>query len=89
MSYLLSIKGKEVVGKVNFTVNKNIPNTAQKSIFSFSKCSEKMTFPKKSDWNMIFLVPSGNMIFLFPENMILSFRRKMKDNLSQKKYMEI
>ena len=38
---------------------------------------------------MIFLVLSGKMIFLFPENMILFFRRKMKDDLSQKKYMEI
>ena len=38
---------------------------------------------------MIFLVSSGKIIFLFPENMILFFRRKMKDDLSQKKYMEI
>ena len=56
----------------------------------FFKCSEKMVFPKKLHWNMIFLVVlSGKMIFLFPENMILFFRRKMKDDLSQKKYMEI
>ena len=33
---------------------------------------------------MIFLVLSGKMIFLFPENIILFFRRKMKDDLSQK-----
>ena len=34
---------------------------------------------------MIFLVAlSRNMIFLFPENMVLFFRRKMKDGLSQK-----
>ena len=32
---------------------------------------------------MIFLVLSGNMMFLFPENIILFFRRKMKDDLSQ------
>ena len=52
----------------------------------FFKCSEKMVFPKKSHGNMIFLVVlSGKMIFLFPENMILFFRRKMKDDLSQKK----
>ena len=42
---------------------------------------------------MIFLISSGKIIFLFPENMILLFRRKMKDDLSQKKkkkkYMEI
>ena len=33
---------------------------------------------------MIFLVLLGKMIFLFPENMILFFRHKMKDDLSQK-----
>ena len=33
---------------------------------------------------MIFLVLSGKMIFLFPENMILFFRHKRKDDLSQK-----
>ena len=33
---------------------------------------------------MTFLVSSGKMIFLFPEKMILFFRRKMKDDLSRK-----
>ena len=33
---------------------------------------------------MIFLVLSGKMIFLFPENMILTLRQKMKYDLSQK-----
>ena len=33
---------------------------------------------------MIFLASPGKMRFLFPENMILFFRRKMKDDLSQK-----
>ena len=33
---------------------------------------------------MIFLVLSGKMIFLFPENMVLFFRQKMKDDLSKK-----
>ena len=33
---------------------------------------------------MIFLVSSGKMIFLFPENMIIFFRQKTKDDLSQK-----
>ena len=33
---------------------------------------------------MIFLVLSGKMTFLFPENIILFFRRNMKDDLSQK-----
>ena len=34
---------------------------------------------------MIFLVPSGKMIFLFPQNMILFYRRKIKEDLPQKK----
>ena len=38
---------------------------------------------------MIFLVLSGKIIFLFPESMILFFRQKIWDDLSQKKYMEI
>ena len=33
---------------------------------------------------MIFLVLSGKTIFLFPENVILFFRHKRKDDLSQK-----
>ena len=61
-----------------------ITDTTRKTIFSFSRRPEKMVFPKKSRWNMIFLVLSGKMIFLFPENMILHLRRKMKDDLSQK-----
>ena len=56
--------------------------TGRKTIFSFSGRPEKMVFPKKLRWNMIFLVLSGKMIFLFPENMILHVRRKMKDDLS-------
>ena len=44
-----------------------------------------MVFPKKSRWNMTFLVLPGKIMFLFPENMILHLRRKMKDDLSQKK----
>ena len=63
--------------------------TAQKTIFSFSKSFEKMIFPLNLHCNMIFLVSAGKMIFIFPECMILFFRRKMKDDLSQKKYMEI
>ena len=58
--------------------------TAQKTVFSFSKSFEKMVFPKNLDWTMIFLVLSGKMIFLFAENMILFFRHKRKDDLSQK-----
>ena len=51
---------------------------------SFSRRPEKMVFPKKLHWNMIFLALSGKMIFLLPENMILYLRRKMKNDLSQK-----
>ena len=66
----------------------NTKYTARKTIFSFSKCSEKMVFHRtgiwhESHWDMILLVPSGKMIFFFPENMILFYRRKMKDDLSQ------
>ena len=56
--------------------------TARKNILSFSGCPEKIVFPKRLHWNMIFLVLSGKMIFLFSENMILHVRRKMKDDLS-------
>ena len=49
------------------------------------KCFEKMVFPNKSDWKIILLVVlSGKMIFPFSKNMILFFRRKMKEDLSQK-----
>ena len=57
-------------------------STARKTIFSFSGRPEKMLFPKILRWNIIFLVLSGKMIFLFPENMILHVGRKMKDDLS-------
>ena len=60
-----------------------LTDTAQKAIF-FSPNVQKRFFPKKSHWNMIFLVLSGKMIFLLPENMILFSRRKMKDGRSQK-----
>ena len=63
-------------------------HTAQEIIFSsFPICSEKMVVPKKSHWNVIFLVLSGKMIFLFPEKMISFFRRKVKD-ISQKNTWE-
>ena len=57
---------------------------ARKTVFSFPRRPEKMIFPKKSCWNMIVLVLSGKIIFLFPENMIWHLRQKMKDDLSQK-----
>ena len=43
-----------------------------------------MVFPERLCWNMIILVLSGKIIFLFPENMILHVRRKMEDDLSLK-----
>ena len=58
--------------------------TVRNTTFSFSRRPEKMVFPKKSRWNMIFLVLSGKIMFLFPRNMILYLGRKMKDDLSQK-----
>ena len=60
--------------------------TARKTVFSFSRRLEKMVFPKKSCWNMIFLVLSVKMIFLFPENSNpLDGKWKM---IFLKKYME-
>ena len=53
-------------------------NTARKTIFSFSRRPEKMVFPKKSRWNMIFLVLLGKIMFLFLENMILILGGKWK-----------
>ena len=73
--------------KDGLSQNKKTKKTWKYDIFC--KCSEKMVFPKILHLNMIFLVLSRKMIFLFPENMILFFRRRMKDDLSQKKYMEI
>ena len=55
-----------------------------KPYFPFSRRPEKMVFPKKLCWNMIFLALLGKMIFLFPKNMMLYLRQKMKDDLSQK-----
>ena len=62
-----------------------IITTARKTVFSFSRRPEKMIFPKKLRWNMIFLVLPGKTMFLFPENMIWHLRRTMKDDISQKK----
>ena len=60
------------------------PYAARKTIFSFSRRPEKMIFPKKSRWNLTFLLLRGNMTFFFPRKYDLSARRKMKDDLSQK-----
>ena len=50
--------------------------TALKTTFSFSRRPEKMVFPKKSRWNMIFLVLLGKIMFLFLENMVLTLGGK-------------
>ena len=55
----------------------------EKHIFFF-QTSWKDGLSKKLCWNMISLVLSEKIIFLFPENMISYPRRKMKDDLSQK-----
>ena len=49
---------------------------ARKTIVSFSRRPEKMVFPKKLRWNMIFLVLLGKIMFLFHENMILTLDGK-------------
>ena len=63
---------------MNLKERRLLNNNARKTMFSFSKCFENMVFPKKSHWSMIFLVLSGKMIFLFPENMILFLDTKRK-----------
>ena len=60
----------------------------EKSFF-FLKTLWKQGLSKKFHWNIIFPLLSGIMVFNFPENMILLYRWKMKDNLSWKKCMEV
>ena len=69
---------EEIVCSVSGSLISISSNTAQKTIFSFSELPEKMLFPKKSRWNLIFFVLSGKMIFLFPENIILPPNGKWK-----------
>ena len=54
----------------------------------FFKCSEKMIFPKKLYWNMIFLILWEKMAFIFPVNGIFFTDGKWK-MIFLKKYMEI
>ena len=51
----------------------------------FFKCSAKMIFPKNRTglWSFL-LYYQERWYFFFPINMILFFRRKIKDDLSQK-----
>ena len=60
------------------TVTFIVPYTARKNIFYFFKCSEKMLFPKKLGWNMIFLVLPGRWYFLFPKILSYSLDGKWK-----------
>ena len=89
-SYLKEVLDKKILTPQTSTPHQStvdtdyITNTARKTIFSFFKCSEKMVFPRKLHWNMIFLVVSEKMIFLFFKNLILFLRQKVKDDLSQK-----
>ena len=62
---------------MKFAVVKSSTN-ARKTIFSFSKCFEKMVFRKRLHWNVTFLVLSGKMIFIFPENISYSLDTKEK-----------
>ena len=68
-------------------------NTARKTILSFSRRPEKIVFPKKLRWNLIFLVLLEKVIFLFRENMILPRDGKWKMIFLKKiiilKYTEI
>ena len=56
----------------------------EKPYFLFPNVLKRWFFQKKLRRNMVFLVLSGKMTFLLPENMILFFRDKRKDDLSQK-----
>ena len=64
--------------------NKVERNTAWKAIFSVFKCSEKIVFPNKSALKCYISCIIRKDGISFPENMILFFRWKVKDDLSQK-----
>ena len=64
----------------------HIGHCAENHIFFF-QTSWKMVFPKKSRWNLVFLVLSGKMIFLFSENMILPPDGKWKMIFLKKIYV--
>ena len=49
----------------------------------FFKCQERIVFPKKSRWNMIFLALSAQMVFYSRKIWYFFFGRKMKDDRSQ------
>ena len=95
---LFSITPNSFYNVIHWTCQSNFDSSDEKTtarknyctIFSFFKRPEKMAFPKKSCWNLIFLVLSGKIIFLFPENMILPKTENKRWSFSKKnkKYME-
>ena len=64
--------------------------TEQKTIFKFSKCSEKMVFPERSHLNMIFLVLSGQWkiwYFFFGQTMEDDLSQEIHGNITFSEYM--
>ena len=51
-----------LISSIILSIKSETASTAPKTISCFSKCSEKMVFPKY--WSMIFLALSGKMVFL-------------------------
>ena len=64
-------------------------NTAWKTKFSFSRRPKKMVFLKKIALEYDLSCIVGKDHVSFPNKMILHLRRKMKGDLSQKKYTKI
>ena len=57
----------------------------EKTYFLFPNVLKRWSSKNKMHWNKVFVVVLlGKMIFLFLEDIILFFRRKMKDHFSQK-----
>ena len=63
-------------------------DTARKTIFSFPRRPEKMVFPEKLHWNIIFVALSGKIIFLFSKIWSYTWDGKWKMVFLQK-YTEI
>ena len=70
--------------QLNLLIFKNYPIFCTENQIFFFQTPWKDGISKKSRWNMIFLLLSRKIIFIFPENMILALRRKMKDDLLKK-----
>ena len=86
-SYTLDGKRRTIFPKKQKQKQKRTKKTCKYDISC--KCSGKLVFPENLHLSMIFLVFTEKVLFLFDENIMLSFRQKMKDHISQKKYMEI